>query len=203
MTVPSSRVQRPTGREEVRAAVLEAAARRFAAEGPDASLRAIAEDAGVNLGLIHRHVGNKDELLRAVLEHEIAGGVHTVERAADAAEALREIFELATSDGRYIRIIAWLLLQEQAAPRHQDRYPTMQVLRAMVRARAHERDRADGEHGRDDTEADARLMIAMAAVYGWTVFGPQLRAAFDYEDAPPHVRARLDRALADVVARIV
>jgi AcrR family transcriptional regulator len=197
MAVPPSRVQRPTGRDEVRNAVLEAAARRFAAEGPDASLRAIADDAGVNLGLIHRHVGNKDELLRAVLAREIAGGVHTVERAGDAAEALRDIFERATNDGRYIRIIAWLLLQEQAAPRHQDRYPTMEVLQAMARARHREAGRVD------DTETDAQLMIAMAAVYGWTVFGPQLRAAFGYGDAPAAVRDRLDRALAEVVATIV
>jgi AcrR family transcriptional regulator len=194
MAVATRPVQRPSGRDEVRAAVLEAAARRFAAEGPEASLRAIADDAGVNLGLIHRHVGNKEELLRAVLAREIEGGVGTVERAPGASAAVREIFELAASDGRYIRIIAWLLLQEQAAPRHQDRYPTMQVLRAMAR-----RDSSPG----DDATADARLMIAMAAVYGWTVFGPQLRAAFGYEHATATERARLDQALADVVAAIV
>ena len=62
---------RPTSRprrDEVRAAVLDAAARHFAAQGANASLRDIATDAGVNLGLIHRHFGNKDDLLQAVLD---------------------------------------------------------------------------------------------------------------------------------------
>ena len=181
-------VQRPTGRDEIRDAVLEAAAERFAAEGPEASLRDIAEDAGVNLGLIHRHVGNKDELLRAVLAREIEGGAVAIEAAGDAPAALRRIFEGAATDGRYIRIVAWLLLREQQAPRQQERYPGMAALRAL----------AGGEA--TDTERDTRLMVAMAAIYGWTVFGPQLRAAFGYEVGD---RAALERQLAAVVGDIV
>jgi AcrR family transcriptional regulator len=182
-------VQRPTGRDEVRDAVLEAAARRFAAEGPDASLRDIADDAGVNLGLIHRHVGNKDDLLRAVLEREVSGGAGTIEQAADAAAALRRIFEGAARDGRYIRIVAWLLLEEPRGLRHQERYPGMAALRTLA-----------AEADLDDTERDTRLMIAMAAIYGWTVFGPQLRAAFGYEDDD---RAALEQRLAALVGDIV
>lgn len=159
-------VQRPMGREEIRAAVIEAAARRFAAEGPDASLRDIADDAGVNLGLIHRHIGNKDELLRAVLASEIEGGVGFIEESGDAATALRRLFEGAANNGRYVRIIAWLLLQNPARLTHQDRYPGMQALRALAAG---------------DNDVDPELMIAMAAIYGWTVFGPQLRAAFGYD----------------------
>ncbi|MSX85805.1 MAG: TetR family transcriptional regulator, partial [Actinobacteria bacterium] len=64
---------RPFGRDEVRDAVLDAAARHFAASGTGASLREIASDAGVNLGLIHRHFGNKDDLLRAVLAAQTQG----------------------------------------------------------------------------------------------------------------------------------
>ncbi|MCC6271418.1 MAG: helix-turn-helix transcriptional regulator, partial [Microbacteriaceae bacterium] len=66
--------ERPIGRDAVRAAILAAASRRFAQHGRKASLRDIAADAGVNLGLIHRHFGNKDDLLRAALtEHAGAG----------------------------------------------------------------------------------------------------------------------------------
>jgi TetR/AcrR family transcriptional regulator, repressor for neighboring sulfatase len=187
--VSPSPVERPTGRDEIRAAVLEAAARRFATDGPDASLRDIADDAGVNLGLIHRHVGNKDDLLRAVIEREIAGGPGAIEQAADAAAALRRIFEGAASDGRYVRIVAWLLLREPHAPRHQDRYPGMAALRALA-----------ADDGLDDADRDARLMVAMAAIYGWTVFGPQLRAAFATEETD---RPALDRRLAEVVGDII
>jgi AcrR family transcriptional regulator len=179
-------VQRPLGREEVRAAVVEAAARRFAAEGPDASLRDIADDAGVNLGLIHRHIGNKDDLLRAVLAAEIEGSAGFVEQSGDAATALRRLFAGTANNGRYIRIIAWLLLQNPSQLSHQDRYPGMQALRALVRS--------------DDEAIDAELMIAMAAIYGWTVFGAQLRAAFGYDRAD---RVGLEQRLAEVVASIV
>jgi AcrR family transcriptional regulator len=169
--------------------VVEAAARRFAAEGPDASLRDIADDAQVNLGLIHRHVGNKDDLIRLVLASEIARGAGTIEEAGDAAAAVRRIFEGALADGRYIRIVAWLLLQEPGALRHQDRYPGMQALRALA-----------GVDQRPDPERDAALMVAMAAIFGWTVFGPQLGAAFG---AAPAERGALEERLASTIARIV
>jgi AcrR family transcriptional regulator len=174
------------GRDEIRSAVIEAAARRFAAEGPDAPLRDIADDAGVNLGLIHRHIGNKDDLLRAVLAAEIEGGVGFIAQSGNVASALRRLFSGAASNGRYIRIIAWLLLQNPSQLTHQDRYPGMQALRAL----------ASGE----SDDVDPELMIAMAAIYGWTVFGPQLRAAFGYDRAEPE---DLERRLADVVADIV
>ena len=178
-------VQRPMGREEVRAAVVEAAARRFAAQGPDASLRDIADDAGVNLGLIHRHIGNKDELLRAVLAAEIEGGVGFIEESGDAATALRRLFTGSANNGRYVRIVAWLLLHNPSQLTHQDRYPGMQALRALAS---------------DDNDLDPELMIAMAAIYGWTVFGPQLRAAFGYEHDHS---TELEQGLADVVAGIM
>jgi AcrR family transcriptional regulator len=174
------------GREEVRAAVVEAAARRFASEGPDASLRDIADDAAVNLGLIHRHIGNKDDLLRAVLAAETRGGVGFIEESGDVATALRRLFAGASSNGRYIRIVAWLLLSNPSELPQQDRYPGMQALRTLARG--------------EDDDVDPELMIAMAAIYGWTVFGPQLRVAFQHERDDP---AELEQRLAEVVAAIV
>ena len=41
-------------------------------------MRDIAADAGVNLGLIHRHFGNKDDLLQAVLDTQRRAGVDLV-----------------------------------------------------------------------------------------------------------------------------
>jgi AcrR family transcriptional regulator len=183
--------KRPLGRDEVRAAILEAAARRFASEGPDASLRDIADDAGVNLGLIHRHVGNKDDLIRAVLAAEIARGAGTIEEADDAGVALRRLFQGAVTDGRYIRIVAWLLLRDPSGFRHQDRFPGMQALRALA---------AGTDPPEPDEARDTELMIAMAAIFGWTVFGPQLRAAFGYETAD---RTVLHDRLADTIAAVV
>ena len=61
---------RPRGEHEVKDAVLEAASILFAEKGPAAtSLREIAHAAGVNHGLIHRHFGSKQRLVRAVHDH--------------------------------------------------------------------------------------------------------------------------------------
>jgi TetR/AcrR family transcriptional regulator, repressor for neighboring sulfatase len=60
----------PHGEQEVKEAVLVAAARLFAEKGPTAtSVREIASAAQVNHGLIHRHFGTKRQLVRAVHDH--------------------------------------------------------------------------------------------------------------------------------------
>ena len=54
------------------AVLLDAARRHFAARGFDgARTRAIAEEAGVNLALLHYYFGSKEELYRRVLAGEI------------------------------------------------------------------------------------------------------------------------------------
>lgn len=194
---------RPTGREEVRAAVLTAAAQRFADEGPHASLRDIAADAGVNLGLIHRHFGNKDDLLRAVLNDIVRSGTEELSRAPDTATAVRQIFEGSRHDGRYVRIIAWLLLERGSEVREQDDYPGMAALRALAaRDAAATPGPTDGSDDRDDPDAptgDDRLMAAMATIYGWAVFGPQVLASFGR--APPE-RDAVERRIARLVEEL-
>ena len=65
-----SRGKIPTGREEVAAAILEAATELFAERGPAAtSIRDIAARSKVNHGLVFRHFGTKDQLVGAVLEN--------------------------------------------------------------------------------------------------------------------------------------
>jgi AcrR family transcriptional regulator len=184
---------RPVGAAAVRSAVLEAAAARFAAEGPDASLRDIADDAGVNLGLIHRHVGNKDDLLRAVLANEVERGLGAIADADDVADALRRMFPEAGGESRYVRIVAWLLLRDPDRFRHQDEFPGMQLLRALP-------DPPGGGARLDGDERDARLVLAMASLYGWIVFGPQLRASFGVPDDDRSLRDRMVAALVELVS---
>src|ERR1700744_4300290 len=95
MTTQSARGRRniPTGREEVAAAILEAATDLFAERGPAAtSIRDIAARSKVNHGLGFRHFGTKDQLVGAVLDHlgeSLSGLLHSdapadvVERALD------------------------------------------------------------------------------------------------------------------------
>src|ERR1700679_142652 len=73
MTTGSASIARrkiPTGREEVVAAILEAATDLCGKRGPAApSIRDIAARSKVNHGLVFRHFGTKDQLVGAVLDH--------------------------------------------------------------------------------------------------------------------------------------
>ncbi|MEP3333228.1 TetR/AcrR family transcriptional regulator [Sedimentitalea sp.] len=74
--------------EATRERVLDAAERLFAAEGFDAvSIRRIAAEAGVTLGVVGFHGGSKQNLMRTVLERRVEA-LNTRRRAA--LEALRD-----------------------------------------------------------------------------------------------------------------
>ncbi|HEV8297306.1 MAG TPA: helix-turn-helix domain-containing protein [Acidimicrobiales bacterium] len=175
---------RPIGRDEVRAAILEAASRRFAAQGPTASLRDIAADAQVNLGLVHRHFGNKDDLIRAVLERHARAGLAFVADAPDLPTATRRVNAQMCLGTNYLRIVAWLMLGDAPIEQFQDQYPTIRALREQA----------------DDADQEMRLLAAFAAIYGWAVFGPQLLAAFDHE---PAERAAIETRIGDLLAQLV
>ncbi|MFL6056706.1 MAG: TetR/AcrR family transcriptional regulator [Actinoallomurus sp.] len=63
------------------ARLLEAAVRAFAQEGPDATLDAIAKDAGVGIGTLYRHFPTREALVEAAYRNELA-------RLCDAAPDL-------------------------------------------------------------------------------------------------------------------
>jgi AcrR family transcriptional regulator len=67
-----------------RAALIEAAANAFRTQGLDASVNAIAADAGVNVATLYRHVPAKDDLVAAVLD----GLLEPLASAAEGAPAL-------------------------------------------------------------------------------------------------------------------
>jgi AcrR family transcriptional regulator len=179
---------RPTGRDEIRVAVLKAAGDHFARRGTAASLRDIADDANVNVGLIHRHFGNKSDLLRAVLRHQTQAGAAVIARAATPAAALHHIFEAGPGTSRYVRTVAWLLLEGGELASFQPEYPAIKAMRAM----AHE--------GYSDGDYDLRLLAGLLIVYGWTVFGAQLLTAFGFpSEEHAAVRGRLAELLEGLV----
>lgn len=63
--------------------LLDAAARVFSAGGPQASLEAVAREAGVGIGTLYRHFPTREALFEAVYRHE-------VDLLADLAEKLAE-----------------------------------------------------------------------------------------------------------------
>jgi len=156
---------RPTGREEVRAALIDAAATRLARDG-SLSVRTVAADAGVNHGLVHRHFGSKAGLRRAVLE-QLAEDMDARLEDVDAKDlqTLRlAAFEAVRSDDRYWRILARALLSGESPEELQGTFPV--VRRLIVASRA---------AGVEDAEAE--VAQGLAAGLGWLVFAPWIRAA--------------------------
>jgi AcrR family transcriptional regulator len=72
--------------------LLEAATFVFSAGGPQASLEAVAREAGVGIGTLYRHFPTREALFEAVYRHEVDHLVELAERLAgerEPAEALR------------------------------------------------------------------------------------------------------------------
>jgi AcrR family transcriptional regulator len=88
VTVLKKQTDQPTRKPRVdavrnRERVLEAAKKVFSAGGPDASLEAVAREAGVGIGTLYRHFPTREALFEAVYRRE-------VQQLADLAEELKE-----------------------------------------------------------------------------------------------------------------
>ena len=178
---------RPTGRDEIRSAVLREARRLFSERGPQVPLRDIADAAGVNLGLIHRHIGRKDALITAVMQDAVRFGAARLENTDDAGEAVRGMLLGASSHPEISRLLAWLALDRDAA------FPPM--------VDPSQRPAAELRRMNDPPPAgDVELLLVFTAVYAW----PVLRGALlDALDIPESERTGIDERLADLLARVV
>ncbi|MEM7437566.1 MAG: helix-turn-helix domain-containing protein [Myxococcota bacterium] len=165
--------EKPRGREAVVEAILQAGAELFAERGPGAaSNREIAERAGVNYGLIHRHFGSRDDLVRAVMTRMAADFRTTLE---DAIGQGQSPLQAASEHPAYARALARAALDGVDLTTVQDENPTIGALLEIVAAA-----RPTGELSVDD-----RVIIAMisASVLGWAVFGDFLGDAVGLDDA--------------------
>jgi len=173
----AAEVNRPVGREQILDAVLDAAEEQFAAAGPtDVSLRAIARAAGVNYGLLHRHVGTKDRLFDLLLERYAERWSARID-GVDYLTALDELLGPSPETRPYLRVLAWTLLSDRAdAAASPGRHATLDRLLALP-------------GGGDNPAATA---AALALVFGWRFFHPFIRDALhlDRPDAELHAAIR-------------
>ena len=160
----------PAGPEEVRRAVLDAAASLFARRGVDAvSLRDIAATADVQLALIRRYVGTRDalelavfddlsdQLARAVLEHPLEG----------------QGYDADTVMGKWVRIASALVIKGQRLAGRSGFNPVLAMARTL----------ADG-YGLDPQAARLRAAQITAAALGWRIFEQYLVEAGELESVP-------------------
>lgn len=84
--------------------VIEAARAAIAREGASASMRTIAEVAGVGLATVYRQFPTKRAMLEAILGEQVEALIERAEQLADASdpgEAFEEFFTAAVTDARY------------------------------------------------------------------------------------------------------
>jgi AcrR family transcriptional regulator len=107
---PEGSARRPRGREEVRRALLDAAQRLIAERGPgNVTLREIAEEAGVNFGLVYQYLGTREQVLREVYQAVATRSAAQLEQIGDVGDAVSALMSApGTSMGR---IMAWAVLE--------------------------------------------------------------------------------------------
>ena len=173
----------PTGREEVAAAILEAATELFAERGPAAtSIRDIAARSRGNHGLVFRHFGTKEQLVGAVLD-QLGKNLTDLLQSGTTPDVLDRAFD------RQMRVMARTLLDGYPAAQLQKRFPNIAPLLEWVRP-LHD----------DDIGARLAVANALALQFGWRLFAPILRSATGLEDMP---EAEIREAVRTEVARVV
>lgn len=160
----------PAGPEEVRRAVLDAAARLFAEQGVDAvSLRDIAAAANVHVALIARYLGSREELVAAVFD-DLSAQV-----AADVVghPLSGQGFSIDTPMGRWARVAGALALSTRTWGSHASFNPVQAMAETLVVG-----------YGLDDLSARVRATQIVAAALGWRIFEDYLLEAGSLEDVP-------------------
>lgn len=160
--------------------MLEASARLFGRYGvAQVSLRDVAAEARVNLGLINRYIGGREELIFAVfadLTDQLVDEIRTDPTAPRG-------FEADSIMNRWVRVLAYLVQVDPDAAVRIGTAP-MDELAAIV------------EVIYDQSPEAARLRVAqlMGSAIGWRLFEPFLVASAGLGDMPlDEVRLELTR----------
>jgi AcrR family transcriptional regulator len=156
---------RPRGRAAVTAAILEAARVLIAERGPaSVSLRDIAKEARVNLGMVYKYVGTKEQLISEVTNRAAASAAARMEEVEHLSDALGLLVTI--GDGKIGRVLAWAALEGRDPIELFEPSSALAVLSEL-----YQRDAASA--GIDASDEDARLLaaVAMTAVLGWRVLG--------------------------------
>ncbi len=159
-------------------ALLASARRLIAERGPSVSLRDIADDAGVNFGLVYHYLGTKEQVVDEVYRHaaqQAAERLAGVDHAADTVQLLSTF-----GDGTTARLLGWAVLEGRGSADAFRDSPTLELLAGRVVADAR-------AAGRVVTDEDARVFAAfvMATLSGWRLFGPMALLAAGLDGDKP------------------
>lgn len=188
---------RPHGKEEVKKAIIQSAATLFSEKGVDAvSLRMIADHAGVNHGLIHRHFGSK-EMLRRETQEKLSADVRSeIGEPDDLVEILFRALKVIREHDKFWRVMARTLLDDRDHGEIQRDFP---FVKKLV-------ERVAGEQKADriTTAVDAKSIVASFLAYGlgMMVFKGYILPAVDLDtDSPDDVIEKLNLQLLSLFAK--
>ena len=161
-------------------AVRHAATELFAERGPDAvTVREVADRAGVNHALIHRHFGTKEELLRVVLTGAIERMASVAQNTTNTGDDIREIVAAMRREEPAIRLLGWAILAGYPIEDVWPEYPAFQKVQTVLS------DEQERSGGRGDRE-EPRVVVATgtALLFGWILFRPFLERAARLSEIP-------------------
>ena len=155
------------GRAQTTAAILAAAEELFSERGFSAvTVRAIAERAGVSHALVHRYLGGKEDIYRAVLVHQEDAILQAAPNDPDLLETATLMFRQALAENRrYVRLIAHSALHGLSYDRTSGRFAaTDRLIELAERATA-----SASPAERAEKDLDPRLVVAgvVALLLGW------------------------------------
>jgi len=189
-----SRQRRPSGREEVREALLNAAQKLIAARGPArVTLREIADEAGVNFGLVYQYLGTRDELLREVYQRvaqRSAIRFEPIDCLPDAVAAMMSV-----PDDSIARIMGWAILDGDYPADVFGPSPALEHIAEVIAGHR------DGGPPSEPREVD-RLMAAflLVTMLGWRLFQSIGLTSAGLDPAPDPQR---DRIITDWIEQLV
>ncbi|MBJ2182532.1 TetR/AcrR family transcriptional regulator [Pseudomonas veronii] len=164
---------KPYGKDEIKAALLRAADELFGLRSPDAvSVRDVAARAGVNHALLHRHFGNKENLLKEVLLDHAVVFRTAASSAESAVQAASHMAAIAAARPAFTKIIAQLLISGHP--------PAEFVLEDGGVGRLTRRHINETAEDRPSDIAQLEVAVAMSLLFGWTLFSPFLLHAAGY-----------------------
>ena len=167
--------------------MIEAACDLFSEKSPTrVSIREIAEKAGVNHGLIHRHFGSKRNLISEVIAHID----RQIRDASDSGGSFREVFRLASeaafSDPRIWKIPARLIIDGEADLLQENQSSYLKELKELA-------SRDFEEAGFQGLSADESIFLLISLGLGIEMFGGYISSAMDIRQ--PDISLVLKRVL--------
>jgi TetR/AcrR family transcriptional regulator, repressor for neighboring sulfatase len=167
----------PRGREAVRVALLEAAAHCFAEKGIAAtSVREIAAYAQVNHGLVHRHFGSKETLLRTLLKqlaHNVdlrLESLYGTQELPPPTQLIPQIFAGTREVGLHWKVLLRALLEGITPDELQSDFPVFRRLVGSYRTL-----------GCDEETALAEAALVFSTGLGFLTFQGYIERAVEQE----------------------